>query len=223
MSKIAFEMRSKMGSMSDADFENQMNLTKSAFLEYLDDANKQEERCITEPGMTAPHFTAHTLTVDGGVSSDLFALGDLHGRPCSLIFGSYTCPVFRNQSIRMKELMALHGSTIQFVVVYVLETHPTDGWNTHSNKVDGVMYAQPQTLLERSRIARDWRDAYRFNCPVVLDWPDNRINRDYAGSPERLYVLTSDGIVTFKSERGPFFDSHLEDWGAAMKSVLSGT
>lgn len=120
----------------------------------------------------------------------------------------------------MKQLIADYGDRVQFVFVYVLEAHPTDGWNTNSNRADNIMYAQPVNLEERATVANDWRKAYDFKNPVVLDWPDNRINADYAGGPERLYVLDAKGIVTFKSEQGPYYDSQLEDWAISLEKVL---
>ena len=219
MSKKAFEMRDQMDDMSEAEFHVAMGLSKAAFLQYLEGAAAAEDRCRAEVGKPAPAFAAHRLEADGTLSSDLMALSDLRGRPASLIFGCYTCPVFRRQSERMHTLISDHGDRVQFVFVYVLESHPTDGWSTNSNKADGVLYAQPVTLEDRAGVARDWRRAYGFEAPVLLDWPDNRINADYAGEPERLYVLDAEGVVTFKSEPGPYHDSHLEDWAAALEAV----
>jgi hypothetical protein len=120
MSKISFDMRSKMDDMSEIDFENMMGLSKVAFLEYLDEAAVGEARCVARPGHLAPDFSAHMLNADGSISSNLFTLSDLRGTPSSLIFGSYTCPVFRQQTDRMKQLIADYDGAIQFVFVYVL-------------------------------------------------------------------------------------------------------
>jgi len=222
MSKIAFAMRDQMDSMSDTEFENAMGLSKAAFLEYLVQAVTGEKRCLADVGKPAPDFAAHVLGADGSVSSDLLKLSDLRGAPTSLIFGSYTCPIFRRQSERMKQLIANFDNLVQFLFVYTSEAHPTDGWNTNSNRSEKIMYAQPTNMDERAKVAHDWRSAYSFDSPVVLDWPDNRINDDYAGEPERLYVLDAKGIVTFKSEQGPYHDSHLEDWAVALENVAKG-
>jgi hypothetical protein len=209
-----------MDDMSEADFEDTMGLSKSEFHDYLRTAADQEDNCLAQEGEPAPNFAAHTLNAEGSISSGLLDLSDLRSAPVSLIFGCYTCPVFRHQSDRMKQLIEHYGGRVQFVFVYVLEAHPTDGWNTDSNRAAGVMYAQTINLEDRAKVANDWRSAYEFENPVVLDWPDNRINADYAGEPERLYVLDGDGIVTFKSEQGPYYDSHLEDWAAALENVV---
>ncbi|MEX0280222.1 MAG: deiodinase-like protein [Arenibacterium sp.] len=219
MSRIAFEMRDQMDSMSETEFKNSMGLSKAAFRDYLKEAAAEEDRCQATVGRLAPNFTAHTLNADGSASSTLLDLSDLRGAPASLIFGCYTCPVFRRQSDRMKQLIAEYNDWMQFVFIYVLEAHPTDGWNTNSNRAENIMYAQPVSLEERAKVASDWRRAYHFENPVVLDWPDNRINADYAGGPERLYVLDARGFVTFKSEQGPYYDSHLEDWATALDNV----
>lgn len=219
MSKIAYETKAQMESMTEAEFQDRMNLSKAAFLTYLENAEAGEARCVARPGAMAPDFTAPLLNAQGGLSAEHLTLSELRGGPVCLILGCYTCPVFRAQSDRMKEVIADYEGRVQSVFVYVTETHPTDGWNTHSNIADGVMYAQPASLKERAQIARDWRAAYGFEQPVVLDWPDNRINADYAGAPERIYVLDAQGRVTFQSEPGPYHDSHLDDWAAAMAQV----
>ena len=119
-------------------------------------------------------------------------------------------------------MIANFDNLVQFLFVYTLEAHPTDGWNTNSNRSDKIMYPQPTNMDERAKVAHDWRSAHSFYSPVVLDWPDNRINDDYAGEPERLYVLDAKGIVTFKSEQGPYHDSPLEDWAVALENVAKG-
>ena len=219
MSKISEAMLAEMDVMSEAEFLASVGLSKAAFLEEIAVAERAEVRAIAAEGKAAPDFSAHTLTPSGAISSELFHLSELRGRPACLIFGCYTCPVFRRQTDRMKELIAAHQDAVQFVFVYVLETHPTDGWNTKSNEAANIMYAQPITLEDRAAVARDWRAAFDIRSPIVLDWPDNRINDDYAGTPERLYVLDTQGVVTFKSEQGPYYDDHLEDWAAALVQV----
>ena len=219
MSKMALAMRSRMHEISDAEFESQLGLSKAEFLEHLDEMAAIEARCSAETGMPAPDFTAHLLDDDGGVSTEMLTLSKLKPMPTGLIFGCYTCPIFRRQTSRMKEMIRRYEQQIQFLFVYVVEAHPTDGWNTPSNKVENIMYRQPQSLSERAAIAQAWRDIFELQNPIVLDWPDNRINEAYSGSPERLYVLDFERVVRFKSEQGPYDDSHLDDWAKALANV----
>lgn len=223
MSKIAFEMREQMDGMSDAEFENGTGISKADFLAYLDQAAAGERKCRADVDQPAPSFSAHVLKADGSVSSECLEFSEFRGAPVSLIFGSYTCPIFRRQSESMKQVIQEFGHTVRFLFVYTQEAHPTDGWNTPSNRAAGIMYAQPVSLEERAMVAHDWRAAYGIEDTVVLDWPENRICDDYAGEPERLYVLNAEGIVTFKSEQGPYHDDHLEEWAVALERIAAGT
>ena len=151
-----------------------------------------EAGSIAEVGMPAPNFEAHLLKDDGGISTELLTLSGLEPMPTGLIFGCYTCPIFRHQTDRMKQIIRRHKQRVRFLFVYVVEAHPIDGWNTPSNKAANIMYRQPQDLSERAAIAQPWRATSELQNPVVLDWHDNRINEAYAGSPERPYVLDAE-------------------------------
>lgn len=222
LSKMVEGMRARMDGMSEQEFEDMLGLSKSSFLNHLDKKAAIEARCTAHAGQLAPDFSAHTLESDGSISKSLTTLSDMRGKPVSLIFGCYTCPIFRRQSKRMAELISAHADTIEFLFVYVKEAHPTDGWNTPSNRAADIMYAQPVSMEDRAKVAADWREAYGFTNPVLLDWSDNRINTEYSGSPERLYVLDPSGVVTFRSEQGPYNDDHLEDWAEALRAVSIG-
>ncbi len=219
MSKMALAMRSRMHEISDAEFEGQLGLSKAEFLEHLDEMAAIEALCIAETGVLAPDFSAHLLDDDGGISTELLTLSKLKPMPTGLIFGCYTCPIFRRQTKRMKEIIQRYEQQIRFLFVYVVEAHPTDGWNTPSNKAENIMYHQPQDLSERAAIAHAWRNTFELQSPIVLDWPDNRINEAYSGSPERLYVLDCELFVKFKSEQGPYDDGHLDDWANVLANV----
>ncbi|SNS22577.1 hypothetical protein [Antarctobacter heliothermus] len=137
MSRIAFEMRDEMDAMSEEQFEDAMGLSKAAFLEYLDEASAAEARCEARLGECAPEFSAHKLLSDGGISKGLFALSDVRGAPSSLIFGSYTCPIFRRQSDRMKDLIARHKSALLRKVGNV-RSSPFPGRNYPTGSVTGM-------------------------------------------------------------------------------------
>lgn len=219
MSKLSLALISQMNDMSDRQFRDMLGLSKSAFLDHVNEMADCEAQCEAETGATAPDFTAHLLADDGSVSDDLVTLSDLPPKPIALIFGCYTCPIFRRQTDRLKEIIRQFEDRVLFLFVYVVEAHPTDGWNTPSNIEADIMYAQPQDLAQRAAIAQDWRRACGIANRIVLDWPDDRINRAWSGSPERLYVLDARKTVTFKSDQGPFEDGHLEDWASALEKV----
>jgi len=63
MSRIAFEMRDQMDTMSEEQFEDAMGLSKSAFLKYLDDASADEVRCAAS---VRPSFRHTRCLLTGG-------------------------------------------------------------------------------------------------------------------------------------------------------------
>jgi hypothetical protein len=44
------------------------------------------------------------------------------------------------------------------------------------------------------------------------------IEKLYSGSPERLYVIDADVRVQYRSGRGPFMMSMIEEWYAVLKN-----
>ena len=61
-------------------------------------------------------------------------------------------------------------------MVYILEAHPSDVWQMQSNIKDKVVFASPKNLDERA----------------------------YTGWPDRIYVVDTNGRITYKSKPGPF-------------------
>jgi len=56
-------------------------------------------------------------------------------------------------------------------------------------------------------------DKLKLDIPAVVDKLDDRVNRDYAGWPDRLYLVSKDGKIAYKGGPGPggFRPSELEE------------
>jgi Iodothyronine deiodinase len=54
----------------------------------------------------------------------------------------------------MEEIYHRFGDQVAFVVVYVQEAHPTDGWQVDSNVQEGILYRQHQSFDEREAVAQ---------------------------------------------------------------------
>jgi hypothetical protein len=91
-----------------------------------------------------------------------------------------------------------------FVGVYIREAHPTDEWQMDSNVEQGVCYPQPRTLEERLAIARDFVAREKWEIPLLVDGIENQVDWVFAGWPERLYVVETDGTIAYKGKTGPF-------------------
>jgi hypothetical protein len=91
-----------------------------------------------------------------------------------------------------------------FYVVYIQEAHPVDLWQLPSNVRDGVLLASPKTDAERRSTAEICVVRLAIEIPAAVDGVDNRVERAYAGWPDRLYVIGTDGVIRYKSAPGPF-------------------
>jgi hypothetical protein len=148
----------------------------------------------------APDFTL--TTVDGAGQVTLSKL--VGRRPVVLIFGNFTCGPFRNQAGNVEKLFRRHADRATFVMVYVREAHPTDGWQMESNERVGVALRQPRDYLERVGAAQVCTRTLGLGFPVLVDTMDDRVGARYSGMPSRLYLIDRQGRVAYKSSRGPF-------------------
>uniref|UniRef100_A0A6I8P7Y3 Iodothyronine deiodinase n=1 Tax=Ornithorhynchus anatinus TaxID=9258 RepID=A0A6I8P7Y3_ORNAN len=96
------------------------------------------------------------------------------------------------------QLVQDFNSIADFLIIYIEEAHPTDGW-AFANNVDIPSHRSLQERQEAARrlLARGPR------CPVVVDTMDNASSRQYAALPERLYLLR-EGKVVYKGGPGPW-------------------
>ncbi len=160
-----------------------------------------------EPGPklddSAPDFTLKTN--DG---KDEVTLSKLIGpRPVVLVFGSSTCGPFRSHIGNMEKLYRRYKDRATFVMVYVRDAHPTDGWRTSDNDrpgVVGVATIQPRTYDERAEVAQTCGRLLGLGFPMLVDTIDDRAGNLYSGMPGRLYVIDRAGKIAFKSGRGPY-------------------
>lgn len=147
----------------------------------------------------APDFTLRA--VDGAEVT----LSKLVGpRPVVLVFGNFTCGPFRALAGDLEKLHRRYADRATFVMVYVREAHPTDGWRMDGNDRAGVAFPQPRTDAERRTIAQTCDRAMGLGFPMVVDGLDDAVNDRYSGVPSRFYLVDSAGRVAFKSGRGPF-------------------
>jgi Iodothyronine deiodinase len=149
---------------------------------------------------SAPDFTLKTN--DGKAE---FTLSRITGpKPVVLIFGSFTCGPFRSHSGNIEKLYRRYKDRATFVMVYVRDAHPTDGWRMESNDRVGAVIAQPTTYDERVAVAQKCGRVLNLGFPMLVDTIDDSVGARYSGMPGRLYVIDRQGKVAFKSGRGPY-------------------
>lgn len=107
---------------------------------------------------------------------------------------------------------------MRFVVVYCREAHAIDSWLPMAfGEVE-----DPVTEVERDRMATFCTRTLGLTMPAVVDSLDDATSQDYAGWPERLFLIASDGKVAYRGGPGPFgFDP--DGFETAIREHLEGS
>ena len=109
----------------------------------------------------------------------------------------------------LSRLYERYRSEVEFLVVYVREAHPEDGWVLVENRRAGVAVRDPRSTEERVACAT----RVAFEIPFVVDGLDDEVARRYGGWPERLYLIGRDGRIEYQGGPGPdgFVVAELEE------------
>ena len=166
----------------------------------------------------APNFTLSTP--DGKETVQLSKL--IGTKPVVIVLGNFTCGPFRAMYPDVEAVHRRHKNDAAFLMVYVREAHPTDGWKMEQNERLGVAVKQPTTLGERVKVAGQFCTKLKPAMPVVVDEIDDRVGNAYSGMPARLYVIDKHGKVAYKSGRGPFGFKVGEMEQALVMALLEG-
>lgn len=93
---------------------------------------------------------------------------------------------------------------MQFVVVYIREAHPEEGWILPENRRSGIAVHEPATDEERHAVAATCAADLKIDMLTVVDGVDNAVASAYGGWPDRLYLIGTDGRVAYQGGEGPF-------------------
>jgi thiol-disulfide isomerase/thioredoxin len=151
-------------------------------------------------GDAAPDFTLKSADGKKDVT-----LSKLFGeKPTVLCFGNFTCGPFRSLYPDVDAVYSRFKDKANFVMVYVREAHPTDGWKMDSNARFGVKAVQPKTYEERVGVCTQFEKLIKPGMSVVVDDITDPVGKAYSGMPARLYIIDPQGKVAYKGGRGPF-------------------
>ncbi|XP_063586618.1 thyroxine 5-deiodinase-like isoform X2 [Penaeus indicus] len=116
---------------------------------------------------------------------------------------------------KFRKLTAEYSEVADFVLVYISEAHPTDGWAIEGNV---FQVSNHKNMKERVEAAKRMVAMEPQDCPILLDKLDDAANKAYAALPERLYIV-HEGSIAFKGDQGPLhYKVHkVEDWLKAYK------
>ena len=93
------------------------------------------------------------------------------------------------------QLAQRYSTRVDFVLIYISEAHPSDGWRMNS------VYERPQhkTLANRLIAARQLLEGHfnlnESNIRLLVDGMDNAAQKAYGAFPDRLYVISRSTVV----------------------------
>lgn len=169
-------------------------------------------------GDKAPDFSLEVA--EGQERVQLFSL--IGKKPVVLCFGNFTCGPFRALYPDVEAVFERYKDKANFVMVYVREAHPADGWKMEMNSRMGVEVTQPKNREERKAVCGQFRDMMKPGMTVLVDDIHDPAGTAYSGMPARLYVINTQGKVVFKNGRGPFGFKPGEMEQALVMSLLDG-
>ncbi|CAH1230390.1 DIO3 [Branchiostoma lanceolatum] len=159
-------------------------------------------------GKGRPAEDSALVRLDGQTETTLlsYATGS---RPLVVCFGSYTCPPFRDALSDFAVLAEDYRNVADFLLVYIEEAHPSDGWRFHS----GPQIQQHRTVEQRCDAARAMLHDRAGRFDVAVDTMGNAANHTYGAFPDRLYVIQN-GVVAHEGGKGPFLfnPTEVRDW-----------
>jgi hypothetical protein len=118
----------------------------------------------------------------------------------------------------LHELWERYRYRVEFLVVYIREAHPEDGWVLAANRQEAIAVRDPASDAERAEAAGACATRLAIRMPLLVDRVDDRVALAYGGWPDRLYLIGSDGRVAYQGAEGPsgFLP---EELGAALQAV----
>ena len=120
----------------------------------------------------------------------------------------------------LEELAERHRDRVAFLIVYIREAHPEDGWVLADNRRQGIALDDPGSDEARTEVAAACAVRLRTRLPVAVDGVDDAVALAYGGWPDRLYLVGRDGRIAYQGGEGPFgFDS--DELAAAIDAELA--
>lgn len=117
-------------------------------------------------------------------------------------------------TVSLQDLFKTYHDRVQFLMVYIREAHPVDGWYL-GRGLPGLFFKltrtkaamdvyDPQTMEDRRKVAGRCESALAYGVRTYVDEMDDAVNEAYAAWPTRLYLIGVDGRVAYAGGLGPF-------------------
>ena len=114
----------------------------------------------------------------------------------------------------LHDLYEEYRDRVQFLVIYMREAHPIDGWWLGGGlfglllKIKGTKATKdvydPKTMQDRKQVAARCELELKHGIPTLVDEMNDPVNRAYAAMPTRIYLIGIDGRVVYAGGLGPW-------------------
>jgi hypothetical protein len=122
--------------------------------------------------------------------------------------------------VRLNDIYGRYRDKVQFLVIYIREAHPDDGWRVPENLKQKIHYREPRSDAERTEVASVCQMTLDLQMPMLIDSIDNDVEEKYISIPMRLYLVDRDGTLVYAGDRGPFgFDPN--SWEHAIREQIA--
>ena len=117
--------------------------------------------------------------------------------------------------MRLEETYREFKDQADFYLIYLKEAHASDGRRPSRS----VKIEQHKILEDRKKAATGCVAELKLSMPLLLDDMENTVGDAFSGHPDRLFILSPSGKVSYRGRRGPRgFD--VAEMRAALEKAL---
>ncbi|NNC89594.1 MAG: hypothetical protein HKN82_14155 [Akkermansiaceae bacterium] len=104
---------------------------------------------------------------------------------------------------------------VDFYLVYLKEAHASDGPRPNRQ----IEIEQHKTLDDRRAAASSCVAELDLSLPLLIDDMRDTVGNAFAGHPDRLFILSPDGTIAYRGDRGPR-GFRVDEMTAALDKLL---
>lgn len=92
---------------------------------------------------------------------------------------------------------------VEFLLIYIREAHPTDGWQHPLNEREKILLETARTAEQKEEHADICVRTLDIKFTTLIDDMEHPVESAYAAWPDRLYVVGKNGRIAWKGLPGP--------------------
>lgn len=113
----------------------------------------------------------------------------------------------------MKGLAERFGAKVNFVMIYIREAHPRDGFSFEPFSV----IDDPKTIERRTQAAASWKKQFKIPYPVLVDDMLDKTSFEWGAWPVRLFVVNRKRKVFYAGAPGPWYCKPVKNYAHKIK------